>query len=464
MIDRTRNTIHHPRIGAGNSLSFSTSSEGRPYRKEKATSSPHARRVTIIDRPCGTGKTTDTLRSFKNDKRYLVVVPLLTEVRRVIEGAVVSFVEPRAGGESDTKADHLDVLLKQGLNVVTTHKLFTEIATAATLGLLDDYHIIVDEVLDVVQMVPGKSSLSFDQFYLNDGYAVQCEDGLVTPTEKWDEHYQLVSDTLDPRLYKLAKAQTLYRVDGKFFLWALPASLLRCGHSLTVYTYMAEGSLMVAYLQKLGIAFQHERYGREDAFRASAHQLIDIRPIPALERLSFSYTGQTETKGQEAREKQVATALKNLKQRNLVGVDLDEVLITCAKSNWQKDATPPKPTGFAKGSRMFGAHWLPNTTRGTNDYAHASVCIYLYDQHINPCVRRWLGVDQATNDRFALAELIQWVYRSRVRRGLPITLYLPSRRMRGLFHAWLKGGAAADDPGAFSTAFPNPTCPRVRLS
>ncbi len=86
---------------------------------------------------------------------------------------------------------------------------------------------------------------------------------------------------------------------------------------------------------------------------------------------------------------------------------------------------------------MFGAPWLPNTTRGTNDYAHASVCIYLYDQHINPCIRRWLGINQAANDPFALEELIQWVYRSRVSHGLPITLYLPSKRMRGLLETWL---------------------------
>jgi hypothetical protein len=199
---------------------------------------------------------------------------------------------------------------------------------------------------------------------------------------------------------------------------------------------MAEGSLMVAYLRKLGIAFHHECYEREDAFRASAHRLIDIRSVPALERFSFSYTGQTQSRGRTLQEK-VSTALKNLRQRSLRGVDLDEVIITCAKQNWMKDDTPPEPIGFAKGSRMFGAHWLPNTTRGTNDYAHASVCIYLYDQHINPCIRRWLGMDRAANDRFALAELIQWVYRSRVRRRQPITLYLPSKRMRTLFFNWL---------------------------
>ena len=38
---------------------------------------------------------------------------------------------------------------------------------------------------------------------------------------------------------------------------------------------------------------------------------------------------------------------------------------------------------------------------------------------------------------FQPTELIQWVWRLRVRRGEPITLYLPSPRMRRLFEEWL---------------------------
>jgi len=38
---------------------------------------------------------------------------------------------------------------------------------------------------------------------------------------------------------------------------------------------------------------------------------------------------------------------------------------------------------------------------------------------------------------YALTELIQWVWRSRIRKGEPITVYLPSMRMRRLFEEWL---------------------------
>jgi hypothetical protein len=46
---------------------------------------------------------------------------------------------------------------------------------------------------------------------------------------------------------------------------------------------------------------------------------------------------------------------------------------------------------------------------------------------------------QNFKDACALSELIQWVWPSRVRKGEPITLYLPSPRMRRLFEEWLVG-------------------------
>jgi len=151
----------------------------------------------------------------------------------------------------------------------------------------------------------------------------------------------------------------------------------------------------------------------------------------------------------------VAQSLKNLKERKLVGVDIDNILLTSKKDAWIKAAndnkrhdedegeTPKKnskPGVFAKGSRMKDVNWIANTTRGTNDYMHCSHLIYLYDQNINPVLARWLdNSSQDFKDAYALTELIQWVWRSRIRKGEPITIYLPSPRMRRLFEEWLYG-------------------------
>ena len=43
-------------------------------------------------------------------------------------------------------------------------------------GLLDDYDILIDEVLDVIETKGKKSKKSIDQFYLNDWlYGIRCK-------------------------------------------------------------------------------------------------------------------------------------------------------------------------------------------------------------------------------------------------------------------------------------------------
>ena len=168
--------------------------------------------------------------------------------------------------------------------------------------------------------------------------------------------------------------------------------------------------------------------------------MITIEDIPALSKLKLTYSGQEKGMSSSSYYSKVSRSLKNLKERKLVGVDINSILITSKKDAWLKASNDnqPKPGIFAKNSRLKDANWIANTTRGTNDYMHCSHLIYLYDQNVNPVVARWLGnSSRAFNDAYALTELIQWVWRSRVRRGEPITLYLPSPRMRKLFEEWL---------------------------
>ncbi|WP_425084946.1 hypothetical protein [Ruegeria profundi] len=140
-------------------------------------------------------------------------------------------------------------------------------------------------------------------------------------------------------------------------------------------------------------------------------------------------------------------------RRPLRGVPLENILLTCPKNKWFVGGKSPKvssdgvemgryqPGPYAKGSRLQGRggpiHWLPNTTRGTNDYKNATHLIYLYNQYINSNILSFLGAGSVSQDDYALTELIQWVWRSRIRDKKPITLYLPSRRMRNLFLSWL---------------------------
>ena len=155
--------------------------------------------IKIIDKPCGSGKTTAMINDFNSQDKYLVIVPLLSEVERIVEGSKeVEFVKPHANdNNAGTKYVSLEEYLILGCNIVSTHKMYERLVPLAKAGLLNDYHIIVDEVPEVVQPIATKSMTSIDEFYIDTGFMEVDEDsGLVRPTQKWVDTQNQVSDTL----------------------------------------------------------------------------------------------------------------------------------------------------------------------------------------------------------------------------------------------------------------------------
>ena len=198
--------------------------------------------IKIIDYPCGSGKTTRMIEGFRPENKYLVILPMLTEVTRVIEGSKnIEFVQPHANdNEQGTKTSSLEAQLLLGNNIATTHEMYERLVPMVKVGLLDDYDIIIDEVPNVVKSVTSKSRISIQEFYVDAGYMdVDVGTGLVRPTHKWRQNQGQVSDTLSPKILKYAESGCLYLQDGEMFIWALPECILSAGNSVTVMTYKA---------------------------------------------------------------------------------------------------------------------------------------------------------------------------------------------------------------------------------
>ena len=84
--------------------------------------------------------------------------------------------------------------------------------------------------------------------------------------------------------------------------------------------------------------------------------------------------------------------------------------------------------------------FIPFNTRATNIYSHKTSCAFLVDVYYDTSVQAFFkayGIEMS-NDTYALNTLIQWLWRSRIRNGEPIDLYIPSARMRRLLMNWLE--------------------------
>ena len=275
------------------------------------------------------------IEGFQSDRKYLVITPLKTEVRRIIEGSKsVHFQQPHENdNEAGTKFRSLENLVLNGMNIVTTHKLHENLVPLAKDGLFDDYDIIIDEVPNIVKHVAEKSPTSVEEFYVDAGYMlVDQGTGLVTPTLKWWSNKDHVKDTLERKIFGHAVSGCLYLLEGKFFIWAMPRELLTAGRTTTILTYKSEGSMLSAYLRKLRIPAEVANDNhQENAFRREAAELITICDIPALSKLKLSYTGQSKGLKDDQYCRTVVTALKNLRGRQLKGVSPENILITCIK-------------------------------------------------------------------------------------------------------------------------------------
>ncbi|MEG2922077.1 MAG: hypothetical protein RR856_13665, partial [Acinetobacter sp.] len=84
--------------------------------------------------------------------------------------------------------------------------------------------------------------------------------------------------------------------------------------------------------------------------------------------------------------------------------------------------------------------WLAFNTKATNEYRDRSNLAYLLNLFPNPMVVKASAMKgfPVKEDIFALSEMVQWVWRSAIREGNPINIYVPSSRMRDLLERWLE--------------------------
>ena len=87
----------------------------------------------------------------------------------------------------------------------------------------------------------------------------------------------------------------------------------------------------------------------------------------------------------------------------------------------------------------YTSGFLSYNTRSTNEYRIKTHLAYCANIYFNPYLKNYFldhGVE-VKEDKFALSELIQWIWRSAIRDGKEIWIYIPSKRMRTLLQEWL---------------------------
>ncbi|WP_226036734.1 hypothetical protein [Aquibacillus saliphilus] len=409
--------------------------------------------INVIDSIMGSGKTQWAIQQMNEAStldKFIYITPFLDEVARIKEGVTGrSFKEPNNANNEGRKLRSLKELIVQGADIASTHSLF-KTADDELIELLTDsgYKIILDEVMDCVAPVSVKSS---DIRKLERAGDIEINDGKVVWTGDADDN----SRYMDIRL--IAQAGNLFYYRGKFLVWAFPPSVFNAVDDVTVMTYLFDGQTQRYYFDLYGFTYKYrsvkrvgDRYELADynvksENRAELLALINIydgKMNDIGERknaLGVMYLKRINKSGETDFLKQIQKNLKNYFQ-NVVEAKRDDVYYSTLKEIegiiQPRGYKEPKRTAQQKDTTPKVV--IPHNTRATNDYAHKWALAYVFNRYMQQDIKVFFQDNKikVNDDLLAVSDLLQWIYRSQIRNGKEVELYLPSSRMRKLLKQW----------------------------
>ena len=407
----------------------------------------------------GSGKTTriiEEINTAENNQNFLYITPLLNECHRIagttydpddllkrpiittqdetsihyeyLDEAILKdrrFKHPNYKGGN--KAESLQFLLKNKENVVSTHQLFMNL-TPSMLENAKDYILVIDETIQVYDVYSEYTATELEALFRL-GWIMIDDDNITLRFQR--ANFGLnggdPSGTKYENLATMCDLGQLLYVDQKLIVWELSIDTLKAFKEVWIATYMFEGSQMSAYLKSYGVNYELIKFGNKPS---QIKHLINISDNKHINEVGLKTTALSSS--------QFKTNKKILCEQ--LAKNLDNYFRNHAKAKKNDRLwTSFKEVQAAIAGVRYKEEWLAFNTKATNEYKDKTNLAYIINLYPNPMVVKASAMKgyPIKEDVFALSEMVQWIWRSAIREGNPINIYVPSSRMRGLLEAWL---------------------------
>ena len=411
-------------------------------------------KVHVCDMPMGTGKSSAaiTYMNANPSKRFIYVTPYLDETERIVSSCTGNFVMPSDENHATqfNKSDDILSLIRNNCNIATTHQLFTMLSDEAIEEIRGrNYTIILDEVLDTF----FKSDISPSDFkILRDSGWLQ-----VVPTSTGIEYVYDIDNAPDKyrggkfrefftmaRCHRLCEIPTNSDEEHALYCWGLQRNLFACADEVFVLTFMFDGSVMRSYMKinnieydSIGVRYDEllHKYTFVSDTTLPSSFVNDLNKIHIYDNARSNLIGDKKTALSFNWYKRAAAREQDKIDR--VGKNVYN-FFRYARHAQASDCLWTCPIKASKYMDRYGKQFLAFNARATNKYANVHNLAYCINVFCDPDISNYMKSCGAEidADAYALSCLIQWVWRSAIRNGEDIYLYLPSARMRNLFEEW----------------------------
>ena len=384
----------------------------------------------------GKGKTCHSIELIKNNpqNKYIYITPYLDEIKRVREATndYNKMYEPLY--IKSTKQENLHKLLREGKNICSTHALFQKSNDITREALkANNYTLILDEVMDVVEELDNftkhdlETLLSENLAYIEDDYLLWNENKL-----NYNGRY---NDIMNMSLNK-----NLICINDRLLYWNFPVDIFQYFKEVYILTYKFDCQIQRYYYDFHGIEYEKFQVSNGKLLQYDKNREDNI--IKELAKLINIYNGNLNSIGDNNYalslswyEKDDGT-LQGILQNNIY--NWFNNINRRATSKYRLWTTFKDYKNNLKG-KGYTNRFISINTRATNDYKDTYVLAYCANRFVKPTMiqffsKRGIPINQ---EEYALSEMLQWIWRSRIREGKKISIYIPSKRMRELLINYL---------------------------
>ena len=407
--------------------------------------------INIVDVIMGGGKTSAAktyINESSDEQKFIYITPYIDEVNRLIEDCPDKhFKQPVKYNKNMSKMIDLKKLLNDGENIATTHVLFHLFDDEVIdLCYSQGYILIMDEVTDVISPHPiDKKDL---QMLLD--HCVKIKDNGLLEWIGDEKYYGRFQDEK-----RLCEMGCLALYGSAVMMWLFPTKIFNAFRESYILTYMFDAQMQKYYYDFYGMKYKHlyVAVNKEDGFRFTTEyvtykQRYDYRELITIwDDQKLNMIGDADTalsKTWYTRNKD-NVLIKKLKDNALNFFCNKPTVYNEVTGKWQKSKsdnniwTTFKDYQELVSGKGYAKGFLPSNMRATNAYGDRSVVAYLVNKYFNPFVKTFFSGQgiKVYEDEYATSEMLQFIWRSAIRNGKHITVYIPSRRMRDLLIKWI---------------------------
>lgn len=402
--------------------------------------------IKIVDDIMGSGKSTWAINHINQnpDKKFLCIVPLLSECERFKEKTDIDIIDPEKWG---SKWKNFRWLVENDKNIVTTHSLI-KMMDLDMLELLKskNYVLMIDECLDVLDTY--KISKDDLKIIFNEKLVSLDEDGFLVWNEERKPYKGVYGDIKRLCSFKSLMGFKKENSDelARIIMWNFPVDFFKCFDESYIFTYLWEGSIQKSYFDIHGI--KYEKYMLDYDRQLIPHcKEIEYEKRKNIVDLINIYEGKFNKIGMKIgksnplskswyedkrkKNRSIFSQLKNNTEnyfRTVTKTKSIDNMYTVFKPYCKY----VKGEGYTKG-------FVSCNARGTNEFKNKKSLAYLINFFMSPDIKQFVEHYHIEFDDnlFSLSALLQWIWRSQIRDGKSIDLYIPSERMRELLKIWI---------------------------